>query len=60
MRTIPPESDDALEGRLDRHRVDDVGGDEEFEAEQDRPAKVGSKVRNRLVGPPPGDMVEED
>ena len=38
---------DAGESRFDRHSVDDVGGDEQFEAEQDGSAEIGAQ---RLAG----------
>jgi hypothetical protein len=40
----PGEDGQAAQGRLDRDRIYDIGGDEEFEAEQDRATEAGPEI----------------
>ena len=50
----PRENRKAVQGRIDRHGVDDVGGDEELQPEQDAPAQVLAELSIGIGLPPAG------
>ena len=52
MTTIEPEHADALEGRVDDDRADDVADDQHLEAEEDHPPEVPPERRVRRRASP--------